>query len=142
MGVQELFESYDKRKRKSHFKNLLAVALADGKMENVEFDFILHLAEKCYMLEKEVKRVIEHPEAITFVQPQTKREKFDQLYDLVTVMLIDGEISDKEMTLCKTFAMRMGYRTQVIDDLIALVVQNVIKGVAAEVALAEVSHAF
>jgi uncharacterized tellurite resistance protein B-like protein len=142
MGVQELFESYDKRKRKSHFKNLLAVALADGKMENVEFDFILHLAEKCYMSEKEVKRVIEHPDAITFLQPQTEREKFDQLYDLVTVMLIDGEISDKEMTLCKTFAMRMGYRTQVIDDLIGLVVQNVIKGVAAEVALAEVSHAF
>jgi uncharacterized tellurite resistance protein B-like protein len=140
MGVQELFESYDKRKRKSHFKNLLAVAMADGKLENIEFDYIMQLASKCYISEEEIKRVIEHPEAISFVPPKTDREKFDQLYDLVTVMLVDGEIDNRELTLCKTFAMRLGFRTQIIDDMIRNIITNVVKGIAAEIAINEFSN--
>ncbi len=35
MGLQELIESFDKMKRKSHFKNLLAVAMADGKSDTL-----------------------------------------------------------------------------------------------------------
>lgn len=140
MGLQEMFESYDKRKRKSHFKNLLAVAMADGKMENIEFDFIMHLASKSYMSEEEVRRVIEHPDLIAFVPPKTHRERFDQIYDLVTVMLVDGNINQRELTLCKTFAMRLGFRTQLIDDMIKGIIANIVKGIAAEVAINEFAN--
>lgn len=135
MGFQELFESYDKRKRKSHFKNLLAVAMADGKLENVEFDYILTLAEKCYMTPDEVKRVIDYPSEIAFVPPKTTRERLDQIYDLVTVMLVDGEVHNKELALCKTFAIKLGFRPNVVDDMIQSIVGNIIKGIASEIAL-------
>lgn len=135
MGLQELFESYDKSKRKSHFKNLLAMAMADGKIENVEFDYIMQLANKCYMSEDEIKRVIQNPAAIAFVAPKTDRERFDQLYDLVTVMLVDGDINQRELTLCKTFAMRLGFRTAIIDKMIEDIIHNVIKGIAGEIAI-------
>jgi len=139
MGVQELFESFDKRKRKSHFKNLLAVAMADGNLENVEFNYIMHLAHKCYMSEAEVKRVIDSPQQINFVIPTTNREKFDQLYDLVTVMMVDGEIDPREMRLCKTIAMRFGFNPQIVDELIKGVMVNILKGVASEIALNELA---
>lgn len=135
MGIQELFESYDKRKRKSHFKNLLAVAYADGNLENVEFDYIMLLAQKCYTTEDEVRRVIDHPQEIDFVPPKTARERFDQVYDLVTVMLVDGEIHPKEMKLCKTFAIKLGFRPQIVDDLVEGIIQNVIKGIASDIAM-------
>jgi len=66
MGIQELFDSYDRKKRKSHFKNLLSVAMADGKIENIEFDYILSLAEKFYMDKSEVQRVLDNPGEIGF----------------------------------------------------------------------------
>lgn len=139
MGLQELFESYDKRKRKSHFKNLMAVALADGTFENIEFDYIMHLAQKCYMSESEVKRVIDHPELISFVPPQNDRERFDQIYDLVTVMLVDGNISPKELSLCKHFAIQLGFRTVIVDKLIQDITVNVLKGIVADVAMQQLA---
>lgn len=137
MGLQELFESYDKRKRKSHLKNLLAVAKADGKFKNIEFEYVLQLASKYYMTKKEVERVLDAPEAIKFVPPKTINESFDQLYDLVTVMLVDGEIDDREMTLCKTFALRLGFNPKIIDEMIPFIIGNVLKGIAVNIAIQE-----
>ncbi|APQ18791.1 TerB family tellurite resistance protein [Maribacter hydrothermalis] len=138
MGFQELFESFDKKKRKSHFKNLLAVAMADGKLDNIEFDYIMQLADKCYMTGDEVKRVIDFPEAISFHPPKTERERFDQMYDLVTVMLVDGRIDDREMQLCKVFAMKLGFKPAIVDKLVLDLIDNALKGVAKDVALAHV----
>jgi len=135
MGLQEIFESYDKKKRKSHFKNLLAVAMSDGNLANIEFDFILGLANKCYMTQEEVKRVVDHPEQINFYPPQTARERIDQLYDLVTVMLVDGTIDPRELEICKTFAMRLGFRTAIIDKMIEDVISFILSGVVAEAAI-------
>ncbi|MEP2688861.1 hypothetical protein [Maribacter dokdonensis] len=137
MGFQELFESFDKKKRKSHFKNLLAVAMADGNLDNIEFDYIMQLADKCYMSRDEVKRVIDFPEAITFHPPKTNRERFDQMYDLVTVMLIDGRIDDREMQLCKVFAMKLGFKPAIVDKLVLDLIDNAVEGVAKEIALAQ-----
>lgn len=137
MGFQELFESFDKKKRKSHFKNLLAVAMADGNLDNVEFEYIMQLADKCYMTRDEVKRVIDFPEAISFHPPKTDRERFDQMYDLVTVMLVDGEIDDREMQLCKVFAMRLGFKPVLVDKLVVDLIDSALNGIAKEAALAQ-----
>jgi len=138
MGLQELFESFDKKKRKSHFKNLLAVAMADGKLDNIEFEHIMNLARKCYMSQDEVQRVIDNPELINFYAPKTNEERFNQIYDLVTVMLIDGQIDERERSLCKVFAMKLGYKTVLVDKLVNDIIENAIVGVAKEVALKEV----
>jgi len=138
MGLQELFESFDKRKRKSHFKNLLAVAMSDGKLDNIEFDYIMTLAEKCYMSQEEVQRVIDFPEQISFYAPKTNKERFDQIYDLVCVMLIDGKIDERERSLCKMFAIKLGFRTAIVDKLIIDIIDNAILGIAKDVALNQV----
>ena len=138
MGLQELFESFDKRKRKSHFKNLLAVATSDGKLDNIEFDYIMLLAAKCYMSQDEVKRVIDNPGQITFLAPKTNSERFDQMYDLVTVMLIDGKIDERERSLCKVFAMKLGFRTAIVDKLILDIIDSATIGMAKDLALLEI----
>lgn len=138
MGLQELFESFDKKKRKSHFKNLLAVAMVDGKIDNVEFDYIMNLASKCYMSHEEIQRVIDFPEQINFYAPKTNKERFDQIYDLVTVMLVDGNIDERERSLCKVFAMKLGFRTAIVDKLIEDTIENALLGIAKEIALHEV----
>lgn len=138
MGLQELFESFDKKKRKSHFKNLIAVALADGHLDDAEMELILHLANKCYMTPDEVKRVIERPELINFHPPKTNQERFDQIYDLVTVMLVDGKVDENERELCKMFALNLGYKSAIVDRLIHDIIENALHGVAKEIALHQI----
>jgi hypothetical protein len=114
--------------------------MADGKIENIEFDYILSLAEKCYMDKSEVQRVLDNPGEIRFYPPKTLRERFDQIYDLITVMLVDGEIHHRELSLCKAFAIRLGFRPAIVDDLIRRIIDKAIEGLAAEAALKELSE--
>ena len=135
MGFQELFESFDKKKRKSHFKNLLAVAMADGNLGEQEFSLIMSMAEKCYMSPDEVQRVIDHPSQIRFYAPKTNRERFEQIYDLVAVMLADGKIHDNEKEVCKFFAIKLGFKPDIVNALVMDMIDDAIHGIAKEVAL-------
>ena len=64
MGLSDLFNSYDKKKRRSHFKNLFSVARADGDVDRAEMDLVIGLAEKFHMSTDEVTRIIRNPENI------------------------------------------------------------------------------
>jgi hypothetical protein len=58
MGLRDLFNGYDKKKRRSHFKNLFAVARADGDLRREEMDLVIGLAENFNMSTDEVTRII------------------------------------------------------------------------------------
>lgn len=128
MGFKELFESYDKKIRKSHFKNLLAIAMADLKMENIEIDYLFKLAKRCYMTSDEVQHVIDNPGSVGFHPPRTDWERFNQIYDLVVVMLADDQIDYRELNLCKTFAMKLGFSTEIVDKLINYMIEQALQG--------------
>ena len=110
MGLLELFNSYDKKKRRSHFKNLFSVARADGVVCREEMDLVVGLAEKFQMAPQEVTRILRNPDDGDLVLPKTPGERMEHLYDLVTVMLADGRIDEREVFLCQSLAGKMGCR--------------------------------
>jgi uncharacterized tellurite resistance protein B-like protein len=118
MGLSDLFNSYDKKKRRSHFKNLFSVARADGDVDRAEMDLVIGLAEKFHMSTDEVTRIIRNPEDIALVTPKTAEERMEHLYDLITVMMIDGRIDEKELFLCKSLAVKLGCREETVDSLL------------------------
>ena len=61
MGLMELFRSYEKKKRRSHFNHLFAIANADGNLESAELDLLIRLAEKFHMSTAEVTSIIRDP---------------------------------------------------------------------------------
>ena len=96
MGLLELFNSYDKKKRRSHFKNLYFVARADGDVDRAEMDLIVGLAEKFNMTTKEVTTIIRNPDDVNLLIPKTPEERMEHLYDLVTVMIGERELQNHQ----------------------------------------------
>lgn len=124
------FNRYDKKKRRSHFKNLFAVARADGDVERAEMDLVIGLAEKFQMSTEEVTKIIRNPETVPLVIPKTQQERIEHLYDLITVMMVDGRIDEKELFLCKSLAVKLGCGEDSVDSLVRDLIEQAMNGVS------------
>ena len=139
MGLFEKFknklESGELKRKKSHLKNLYMIAMADGRMANEEFEFILHVASKMYVSPEVVREVIQFQSDIEFYIPVHDREKLDQIHDCVGLAIIDGDLNDKELALCKLIAMKFGFRPVVVDAILESIISSIVKGLASDAAL-------
>ncbi|MDX1332029.1 MAG: hypothetical protein R3252_03285 [Robiginitalea sp.] len=135
MGLLNLFNNYDKKKRKSHFKNLFAVARADGNVDRAEMDLVIGLAEKFHLTTGEVTKIIRDPDAVALVTPKTPEERMEHLYDLITVMMVDGKIDERELFLCKSLAIKLGCEEDTVDALVRGLIDHAIGGIPPEKAV-------
>jgi hypothetical protein len=140
MGLFEKFkntiESNELKRKKSHLKNLFSIAMADGKLANEEFDLLLSIANKMYLDNSVVQNVIHFPDDIAFFVPNHDREKIDQIYDCVCMALIDGDINEREISMCKLISAKLGYRPVIVDHIVKHILQSIVNGITSEVALA------
>ena len=138
MGLLNLFNNYEKKKRRSHFKNLFAVARADGDVDRAEMDLVIGLAEKFHMSTDEVTKIIRDPDAVALVTPKTPKERMEHLYDLITVMMVDGKIDEKELFLCKSLGVKLGCEETDIDSLVRDLIEQALGGNAPEKAVEKI----
>ena len=120
MNILELLKGKDKKRARGHLKNLLAVATSDASFDNSEVDYILSMAQRYKISEHELKTIKDNPEAYDYEAPVNDREKFDHLHHLVSMMLIDGEVHEKEKEICKRFAASLGLKEEFVDDFITV----------------------
>jgi uncharacterized tellurite resistance protein B-like protein len=105
--------------RRSHVKNLVSIALADGHLSEDEWELLVYLASRLGMEEEEINAIRENPEAVTFVMPKTHDERVQQIEDLVLLMSIDHDINPNEVELCKKISLKLDVLPQIVDDIIA-----------------------
>ena len=122
-----LFRSQEEKARLSHVKTLLAVALADGKLEKNEIAAIATVAARENVDVKEVEKMLEGKDSVKFTVPKTDEEKIQQLKDMVTLMMIDGNINEREVALCKAVAAEFGYREEIIEAMVMSIIEEIKK---------------
>ena len=137
MNFLELFDSRDKKKRLSHIRNLLALALADGSIDKSELDLIIRISVKSGLTPDEMNRILERPDSVKFYPPDNDSDRIEQLYDMVLVMMVDSELHENEIALCKLTALRLGFKHQIIDRMVSDITGIIMKGIALEMALSE-----
>ena len=59
-------DTTESKTKKSHIKNLFIIALADGRLENAEFDFILQVADNMYVERSVVQNIYSNMNDIPF----------------------------------------------------------------------------
>ncbi|MEO7990114.1 MAG: hypothetical protein ABI663_11260 [Chryseolinea sp.] len=105
--------------RRSHVKNLITIALADGHLSEDEWELLVYLASRLGMEEVEITAIKENPDAVTFVMPKTHNQRVQQIEDLVLLMSIDHDINPNEVELCKKISLKLDVLPQIVDDIIA-----------------------
>jgi hypothetical protein len=129
-----------KTSAKSHMKNLIEMATADGVFVDEEEALLKVIASKNGISAQRMKEIRSNPNAYTFEMPETAEEKFRQLHDLVHMMVVDKEIHPDELYLIELFAIKFGYARNVVDGVIKLIIRNIEKGIDVQQTFKDVQY--
>lgn len=130
MKFSEILNLFNQGKAtaKSHMKNLIEVAAADGNIDVVEYDLLKSLAKSYGISESKLTEIKNNPEKVAFEVPKDEKEKFYQLYDLVHMMSVDNDVYDEEAKLCLIFAVKFGYPRANVNNLVETIRMNIANG--------------
>lgn len=121
-----------KASAKSHMRNLIEIAAADGNLGVEEQRLLEYAAIRNNISREQLKEIQTNTSAVRFEAPKGSRDKFFQLYDLVHMMTVDKTIHTEELRLCEIFAIQFGYPKEVVREMIERIRQNIEKWIGAE----------
>ena len=100
------------------------LAAADGHLTDSELAVVLAVASRENITPEEFDQVVDNPDSVTIALPEDEDTKLAYLRDMVALMMIDGELEEQEMAICKIYAMALGYRGSIVDGMIAGIVES------------------
>lgn len=124
MGLFSVFNDNEKDKNRSHIKNLLEVAIADGKLDESELNLVMKIASNFDMTKEEVLEIKNNTNEISFNPPSSYSAKIKLLEDLVNVIIADKTIHESEVAICKEFAVKLNISPVIIDDIIISILNS------------------
>ena len=106
---------------KPHLKVLVQLAKIDGMADETELELIRQIGSSNNVSDEDVESAIEQAEALDSIPSLSHLnvdDRFDLLYNLVLIMKADGIIDRTEMKFCLEIAKRVGFKEEVLFDLI------------------------
>lgn len=111
---------------KNNVKQLLAMALADGILDKSELLRVFKSSGRGFLTSKELDLMMKGlTTKIIDSLPHKKEEQARLMYELVDMMLADGEIHEKEYRLCQSMGVAMGIEEDRIDGFLEGVITEV-----------------
>ncbi len=104
--------------KKSHIKNLLALAKVDGTIHPEEEALLYRLGKKYGLKEGQVKQLMEIEEKFDVVVPDNHHDKMNLLYDLILMVYADGVVDKDEIQFCEEAVTRFGMKKELVSWLI------------------------
>jgi len=106
------------QENKARIGDLIKISKADGKITEIEFDFILRLAERYHVSKDEVEQFLKD-------EPATKKiiseaDRITHFYNLILVMNVDLETHPQEIIAIRNFGLKMGIRQEALDKILAI----------------------
>ena len=129
MSFQDIINLFKlgKATAKSHMRNLIEIAAADGSLASEEQKLLEYAAQRNNISSLQLKDIQGDTSKVRFEVPGNEEDKFFQLYDLVHMMSVDKDIHGEELRLCEIFAIKFGYRKEIVREMIEMIRQNIEK---------------
>ncbi len=122
--MNERINKSQDQQRLGQLKNLVMLASADEIVTDSELAVLLAVASRENISPDEFNKVIENPDSVTISLPEDEDTKLAYLRDMVAMMMIDGELDEHEMAICKIYAIALGYQSSIVDGMIAGVIDS------------------
>lgn len=120
---------YHKRSSQKHLSQLLAIAEADGVVVKEEDQLLELLAKKHQVSSKVLAKIKNHELDFEDVGPPSQAKvRFQHLYEMVEMMIIDQKVAFEEAAICRGFAVYLGYDEARTEELIDAIIANINNG--------------
>jgi tellurite resistance protein len=94
-----------------HFRNLISLAAADGKIDEIEKAALSKIAYEQGIPLDRFNVMLQKAHEYKFLIPQNQEEKELQLGQMIAVAMVDGEFAPAELDLIKMVAQKLGFST-------------------------------
>lgn len=101
-----------------NLKLLVNLALIDGNMGEGEKTYIKNIAKAHGFPESSAETLFYSSHEIIVPEKLTPDQKFDYVYTLIQMMKIDERLFQKEIKFCAAIIQKLGYRQEVIAELL------------------------
>jgi uncharacterized tellurite resistance protein B-like protein len=103
---------------KKQLNILIQLAEADKHFASVERDMIFKIARDRNFPEETVNSLIRNPEPIDSLGALSNEQKFEYLWACFSLMLADQKVFESELLFCKSIAIKLGFKKNVVDYLV------------------------
>lgn len=130
MKLSKLLKLFGKGKTvsKTHIRNLIEMARADGKVDDTENELLLTIAQRYEISPAVINRLDENNYEVSLEVPEDDKEKFEQFFELVQMMMADNFMHEDELNLCYFFALRYGYKKDKVEEIVTEAVNAIKEG--------------
>jgi|ERR1035437_1612188 uncharacterized tellurite resistance protein B-like protein len=128
MNISAHFDHQSKKDDKEHFMHLIQVAMADGTIDQKELRMLHRFGIKMGFTEPEIDNLIVSTNESAYNPPYELSKRFEQIYDIVKMVLADGKIEKNEIHLTNRFATKSGFKESEIPNLIVLLINGINEG--------------
>lgn len=104
---------------KSHLKNLVALAMSDGHLAEIEEHLMLAVTRSLGLSPEDLKNIQNSPDQIKFVVPESYDNKLEQFNDMVMLVSVDGHIDDEEMKYCWKLADKFELPSREVEKILS-----------------------
>jgi uncharacterized membrane protein YebE (DUF533 family) len=104
--------------KKSHIKNLLALANVDGHMHPKEEALLYKIGKRYGLKDWQIKELIDSNEKFDVVVPDNHNDKMNLLYDLISMVFADEVIDKHEIQFCEEAVVNFGLKKELVAWLV------------------------
>lgn len=98
-----------------HFRNLISLSAADGKIEETERVALSKIAYERGIPLDRMNVMLNHAKEYTYLIPQNLIEREKQLEEMIEFAKVDGEFAKAELELITVVAGRLGFSKSELD---------------------------
>ena len=107
------------RVKLEHFRNLVSLSAADGKIQDAERSSLIRIAESLGIPSDRLQVMLAHAHEYVYLVPQNNNDRNKQLEDMIDIALVDGEFSRSERELIRTVAVKLGFTREEAEAVIS-----------------------
>jgi uncharacterized tellurite resistance protein B-like protein len=132
MSFADFITDSGKRIKKDHFIHLVQVAEIDGKIDKQEMEVLHKEGRKFGLTDPEIDALIDKEKDFHYVPPYSLQEKFEEIYNIASIILADDEVSEPEKKMLRRYAIAAGLSDSTIEMVSDIVIDGIRKGVDEE----------
>lgn len=101
-----------------HFRNLVSLSAADGKIEDSERESLVRIATSLRIPSDRLEVMLAHASEYVYLVPQNNKDRETQLAEMIDIALVDGECSRPERELIAYVAHKLGFTHREAETII------------------------
>ena len=130
--IAHRFETGEQSSQKGHFRNLIMLARIDGKMGEEEKTLLARMAQKLSITDEQVKEILDDSNNYPMIPPTTREERYERFIQLIQMIAVDGEVSNKEDLLVHRYGIALGFTQERMDEKYPIILEKVKNGMSRE----------